>query len=45
MDDKEIKLLNALYDVAENNIDFLSYNGQTKFNELVQKADDLNLIW
>lgn len=44
MIEKEIKLLYALFDVAEENIDYLSYEGQTKWNELCKKQEEENSI-
>ncbi len=45
MTDKEKELLSALFDVAEEDIDYLSYEGQTKWNELARKADEENIVW
>ena len=40
----ELKMLSNLFELAEIDIDLLSYKGQTKFNELADKADELNIL-
>ena len=45
MEKQELELLNALHKIIELDEDFLNNKQCNKYNELVDKAEEENLVW
>jgi len=45
MTNEELKLLQALHSIIEVEVNFLDNRQYDRYNELVEKAEEENIIW